>query len=687
MRRSYELVGFLDHEGPVLASTISADGQLAATGSRDRTARLWSAADGRLIATFHHAAEVDDVQFVPGGHTLLTVAGNAALLWDPSTTAAPRSFAHSSRVQAAAIDAGGRRIVVAGADGVAQVYELPTGRKVGDAIRHRGPIVLARFVPPDGRLLLTASDDRTARLWLGETGQPTGTPIELADGPTCAAASSDGRWAVIGCRDGSARLCDAASGRTVGPPLRHEASVNAAVFRSDGRLLLTASRDWKVRLWKVGETGIVGEAERVRQPSPVTSLALAGDDVGLVVGCNYGGQALVWDLANLKAVHFLPHQGDVDHVAISRDGRNVVSSGQETAARLWRMPGPSPPEINVAERGVITAMAFNADRTELATAVHDGAVRIWDTATGRMLGELHHGATVRGVAYLPGGRSLVTASEDDRSAIVWDLSTRRPRRRFDHSQKVVSVAVSPDGRLLMTGARDGNIALWEIDSGRKRCARMLHTGPVAKVSFSPDGKSFASASMDHTAILGRTDAVEPIVPPLRHQRMVWVAAFSPDGRALITGGDDKTIRLWDATTGRPIGPTMDHSAPFRLAVFAPDGRHVLIGSEGGTSRFWDLAAHKPWGAPLEARAWVLAAHFDPTTGDAMTAREGVFIQRHRLPAHVEGDHQTIAARVQAMTGLGLEPGGGILVLDLAGWRHAKEQSGSTAMGEIVTSKP
>jgi WD40 repeat protein/tRNA A-37 threonylcarbamoyl transferase component Bud32 len=687
MRRSYELVGFLQHERPVLASAISADGQLAATASRDRTARLWSTADGRLIAAFQHAAEVVDVQFVAGSHTLLSVAGNDAMLWDPSSTAPLHSFGHSSRVQAAAVDAGGRRIVVAGADGMAQVYELATGTKVGNAIRHRGPIVLARFLPPDGRLLLTASDDQTARFWFAETGQPTGIPIELADAPACVAASPDGRWVVIGWRDGSARLCDAKSGRAVGSLLRHDAKVNAAVFRSDGRLLITASRDWNVRLWEVGETGIVGEPRRLRQPSPVNALALSGDDKWLVVGCN-NGQALVSELASQKVAHFLPHLGDVDHVAISRDGRSVVSSGQETWARLWRMPPPPAREIKLPKDDLVCAMAFNSDRTELATADYEGVARIWDAATGRKLGEVHHGAgdNIWGVAYLPGGQSLVTVS-NLRSAIIWDRSTLRPRRQFDHSEQLNSVAVSPDGRLLLTGARDGSVTLREIESGQKRCERRLHAAPVFVVSFSPDGKSFASASMDHTAILGRTNALEPMAPPLRHQRIVWVAAFSPDGRVLLTGGDDELIRLWDAATGRPIGPTMDHAAAFRLAVFAPDGRHVLIGSEGGTSRFWDLASHKPCGAPLHASGWVHAARFDPTTGDALTANEGVSIQQHRLPAPVEGDAETIAARVQAMTGLGLERGGGTLVLDMAGWRHAKARSGSTAAGGMVKTEP
>jgi hypothetical protein len=108
----------------------------------------------------------------------------------------------------------------------------------------------------------------------------------------------------------------------------------------------------------------------------------------------------------------------------------------------------------------------------------------------------------------------------------------------------------------------------------------------------------------------------------------------------------------------------------RLAAFAPDGQDVLIGSEAGKSRFWDLAAARPVGTPLEADAWILAARFDPVTGEAITASEGVTVQRWSVPRRLEGDPETIGFQVQAMTGLRLQEGGGIQILNRSMWLDA-----------------
>jgi len=671
--RSQVLVEFLQHEKALSASVLSPDGRLAATASDDRTARVWSTADGHLIATVPQKAPVQHLQFVKGGDALLTIAGDTAVLWDARTGTKLRSFIHTSPVQTADVDPSGRRVVLAGVDGVARIVELASGRTIGAALHHQGPIIQARFLPPDGQTVLTASDDRTARLWRSDAGQPQGAVIDLSERPFCVVVSPRGRSVLIGGRDGTARLWDTDNGRAIGPPLRHGTSVvTAAVFRADGRMLVTGSRDPHVRVWDVGDRGIDGEPRLLRHEAPITSLALADDGRTLVAGCR-SGQAFVWDLPSRTSRHVLANLGEVYGVAISRDGRTVVTAGQETAARLWRLPPEPSPGIKVPQKDILYTMALSPDRTTLVTAGEEGIARLWDTAAGRKLGELTHGLAIRGAAFLPDNRSLVTVG-DDRSAILWELTTGKPRRRFVHAQPLHSLAVSPDGRLLLTGDRDGVVTLWEIETGRKRTERALHSGPALAVSFSPDRRSFATASADQTALLGRIDHLEPTAPRLRHHGQVWVAAFHPEGRVLLTGGDDKTIRLWEVATGHPLGPSLDHASRFRLAAFTPDGRHVLIGSDVGASRFWDLDSGKPLGAPLDADAFILAARFDPVTGEAITASEGVTLQRRSLPRPLHGDSETIAFHIQATTGLRLESGGGIQVIDLTAWRHAAARS-------------
>jgi hypothetical protein len=101
---------------------------------------------------------------------------------------------------------------------------------------------------------------------------------------------------------------------------------------------------------------------------------------------------------------------------------------------------------------------------------------------------------------------------------------------------------------------------------------------------------------------------------------------------------------------------------------------VLIGSDGGKSRFWDLSSNKPLGAPLRADAFILAARFGPDASEAITASEGVTVQRQLVPVPVEGDPASVAFRIQAMTGLMLQSGGGTQVIDIATWREFRKRS-------------
>ncbi len=242
----------LKHNKHVAALAFSRNGELAATGSYDGTARIWDVASGTLRATINHGEGVVAVAFSPQGDRLITgCADKNARVWDISTARLlVGPLWHDGIVWAVAFSPDGKRLLTASADGTARLWKATTGQPTGDLMMHGGAIWVARF-SPDGRRVLTGSWDGTARLWDAASGQSLSRPFVHEDQIRSAVFSSDGRVVATGSLDGTARLWDAATGRPIGPQWRHEGKVWAVAFGAKDQMLLTGSEDRKARLFRV----------------------------------------------------------------------------------------------------------------------------------------------------------------------------------------------------------------------------------------------------------------------------------------------------------------------------------------------------------------------------------------------------------------------------------------------------
>jgi dipeptidyl aminopeptidase/acylaminoacyl peptidase len=156
---------------------------------------------------------------------------------------------HEKEVNSAQFSPDGQRIVTASRDKTARLWDAASAKPVGETVRHEGMITSAQF-SPDSKRIVTASADKTARVWDVGSGKPIiGEPMKYEDVVNSAQFSTDSQRIVIVLGNNTALLQDASSGKPIGEPMKHENAVNSAQFSPDSQRVVTASLDKTARVW------------------------------------------------------------------------------------------------------------------------------------------------------------------------------------------------------------------------------------------------------------------------------------------------------------------------------------------------------------------------------------------------------------------------------------------------------
>jgi WD40 repeat protein/serine/threonine protein kinase len=294
-------------------------------------------------------------------------------------------------------------------------------------------------------------------------------------------------------------------------------------------------------------------------------------------------------------------------MCLNADGSRLAvawRNPKDWAILVYALTAAKPAVSRVNPGSFTWSLAFSPDNTCFASGGEDGIVRVWESASGKLLAACRgHRSKVISVAFRADGLRLVTASADG-SVRQWDPATgREVEPPYEgHTGEVTTAAYSPDGAWVASGGTDRTVRVWGASDRQEVSVLHGYTGFVRDVAFTANGRQVISVSayfgIFGIAYAGVGDNTVRIwealpgagLPVLRgHDKYVYPVAYSPDGRWIASGSWDHTLCLWDAHTGE-LCATLPHPGVVRALAFGPDSSWLVSAPDlAGHLQIWDVA--------------------------------------------------------------------------------------------------
>jgi WD40 repeat protein/class 3 adenylate cyclase len=521
-------------------------------------------------------------------------------------------FAHKAKVSSASFSPDGTLIVTASEDKTARIWKAKTGQPIGTPLEHKGWVSSASF-SLDGTRIVTASWDNTARIWDTETGQPIGTPLEHKSVVRSASFSRDGTRIVTASSDGTARVWDATTGQPIGAPLEHKTTVWGATFSPAGTRIVTVSHDQTARIWDAKTSQPIGSP---LEQTDIFSSTIFSPDGMRIVTASHGKTARIWDVGTGMSIGApLQHEEGFRLANFSPGGTRIVTASWDNTVRIWDAKTGQPIGVPLEHNAVVRSASFSPDGTRIVTASRCKTARIWDAETGMSIGApLQHEADVSSASFSPDGTRVVTVSYDGGTAQVWDVKSDQPIGGVPlHDDFEVSKAhFGPDGSCILavpaTDLKAQRAQLWNMMS-HLPIGAAFDKGEILSKNFSENGARMVTTFSNNIARIWDMKTGLPIGVPLEHEYYGIHADFSADGAHIVTANGYKA-QMWGAKTGLPIGTPLKHEKGIGSAIFSPDGT-CIVTTANEIAQIWDTKTHLAVGTAMEHNPMITGAKFSP----------------------------------------------------------------------------
>lgn len=519
-----------------------------------------------------------------------------------------------------------RQIASVGQGKSVRIWDVETGKLVAKFYAHQDDIFRVHF-HPQGKMLLTASKDGTAKLWDRDRGMElvtirpnleSGTPKSRgSDAIQDASFSPDGKL-IVTAKGRTISLWDL-QGNLLTSAIAHDKKIHSVSFHPDGKQLATSGGDETVKLWQIVENPII-------KPVNVANISDELQD-GMSEMENETGsaQSLPQSVSyQLQLIHtFKTNATDILSVKFSADGQRIALGAQDNSIQILNTEGAIEMKLG-GHTNAIFDVNFSPSGRYLLSASKDRTVRLWDLKATLLATIYGHTDNIWSVNFSPDGKMFASGSVD-KSVRLWNADGSFRQELKGHEDTVYGVSFSSDGKKLVSASTDKTVKIWEIPTGKLLHTLNIHGSGLVYAAFSPDQKLLVTLGIDNKIKLWQWDNTDK--PKLLHvldghKKEVWAIAFSPDSQSLVSTSNDQTVKIWNVKTGENTNTMEAHLNGGLAVAYSPDGKQIASAGKDGTVKLWNAETgilEKV--ITVSSDSWIYGINFSPN-GKAIATANG-----------------------------------------------------------------
>ena len=577
---------FDGHLDLVVAIAFSADDRYIATGSNDRTIRIWRTDDGQLVRTMTgHTSAIKVIAFSPQGHYLASGARDGKIkIWDWQTGLEVKTLqGHTNLLTDLAWSPDGTKLASSGWDREVRIWDFATGNELKSFTNESWMRAVAWS--SDSRFLLSGGDDLSLRVWQVDLGELS-AEFETRDKIMSLSAAPKGSLVAMALKSGALEVLNFETGeRTFLEEYQGEAAILSWSF--DARYL-AAGTDKLIQVWDWEKQELV---QSINTGNYIFALNW-GRESHLLASGGYQGIIDLWSAeSGENALKIAGHTSAIKALAWSPQGAYLASGGEDRIIRIWDLDARKEKvQLLPGHSGPMEDLAWSPDGTYLASGGHDLLVRVWNVTEGEYLGAfterikrpfLHE----KGFEFAVGMHSV------------------------SHEDIVLSLSWAPNGKRLASASWDKTVAVWDVPTGTQLLGIQNPEGWITTVAWSPQSDQVAFGGYDQAIHVYSGVTGKEIKKLKGHTDWVQSLAWSPDGKYLASSSYDRTIRIWDLETDQIARALAGDENLVTALEWSPCGRYLAGGSHSGTIHIWDMSTGEilytypgqRWG--LETLAW------------------------------------------------------------------------------------